>query len=126
MLNYYFWNLPEARSWEMEESEDHYLLDLEIPGVPSDKIALEAAENRITVSGEHRKGKFHRTFSLPMDVDASKIEANHQDGVLRILLPKVEAAKPRQIKISSGSGHGLFSKLIGQSASNPSKDKVAS
>ncbi len=52
---------------------------------------------------------------MPNNVDADKIKARYENGVLEVMIPKAEAAKPRQIAIESGkSGGGMFSKLLGQ------------
>lgn len=114
---------------EVAEEEGHYLMSLEMPGIPKDDIKVEVADNTITVSGERhakdekkeggawygerRYGKFMRSFTLPAGIDAEKIEANYQDGVLSLMVPKAESAKPRQIKI--GNNAGFFGKLLGDS-----------
>jgi HSP20 family protein len=115
---------------EVEEQDDHYLLAVEMAGVRKDDIKMEAFDNQIVISGErrnetHRKeegrtyserryGKFQRTFALPTGVDVSQVEANYQDGILRIVVPKAETAKPKQIKISDGnSGSKFFSQFLG-------------
>jgi HSP20 family protein len=134
-----FWASPTAtqmeHNWnppvEVEENDDHYLLSMEIPGIPRDQIKIECVDNQVTISGERRKenrktengrsyserqyGKFYRSFTLPAGVNADKVEAHFEDGVLRIYVPKAESAKPRQIKITNGSGTGFFGKLLGQS-----------
>lgn len=116
---------------EIEEGEDSYLISLEMAGVKKDDIQMEVMDRKITISGERkddsrfkeerpayserRFGKFQRTFSLPSDVDSNQVEADYQDGVLRVFLPKAESAKPRQIKITQGNGSSkFFSKLLGQ------------
>lgn len=120
---------------EIEEEEGHYLVSLEVPGIPRDQIKLEVIDDRLIVSGERRQesrknteftsyterkfGKFQRAFMLPKGIDGEKVEANYQDGILRIYLPKAEALKPRQIKINQGAHLGFFEKLV-------SKDKAAS
>ena len=126
--------LETAHGWqpscEVTEEQDHYLLSLEMAGVPKDQIKIEVIENQLVVSGERKYnerkkengfsyterkyGKFQRSFNLPVGLDSEKIEADCQDGILRILVPKSETAKPRQIKIGSGTSSGFFSKLIGQ------------
>jgi HSP20 family protein len=122
---------------EVEERDDHYLLAIEMPGVKKDDIKMEAVDNQIVISGERRNEKFQRTFALPTGVDEGQIEANYQDGVLQIVIPKAESANPRQIKISSGGGGSkFFSKFLGQSPKKleekeeqrplPHADKVAS
>lgn len=108
----------------VDEGEEHYLLSLEVPGVPKDQIQIEVAEDVLSVSGEGRRGKFSRSFTLPQGVDASKIEARTQDGVLEIYVPKAETTKPRQIKISDGGG-GFFSKLLGKKEQESQPSQVA-
>lgn len=148
-----FWTAPMNRSlpmterqWnpacEVEEEDNHYLLSLEMPGIPRDQIKLEVVDNQIVISGERHAqdkkkeagqwytersyGKFQRTFTLPTGVDGSKVEANCQDGVLRVYVPKAESAKPRQIKIANGSGTGFFGKLIGQSSTKEKEERHSS
>lgn len=114
---------------DVEELSDHYLLSLEMPGMKKEDIKLEVHEGQLTVSGERqtessqrqesqryserRYGKFQRSFTLPVGIDADKVEANYQDGVLRIVVPKTESAKPRQIKIGNG-GSRFFGKFLTQ------------
>lgn len=124
---------------DVEESDEHYLLTLDLPGIPKDQIKLEVIDNQILISGERRHeqkgktdgawyserryGRFHRSFSLPMGVDAAKVEADYRDGMLRVYVPKAESTKPRQIKITSGLTPSFFGKLIGQSSSKEKEEK---
>lgn len=115
---------------EIEESEEHYLLSLEVPGIKKEDLKIEFVDNQLVISGERhseekkrkdhfyyserRGGKFSRSFKLPVGVDAEKVEAQYQDGVLKIYVPKAESAKPRQIKILGGSSSSkFFGNLIG-------------
>lgn len=137
-----FWASPalSARGGEMggswfpsadvEEEADHYMLSLEIPGMRKDDLNIEVIDNQIVVSGERKQeesrkskgsvyserrfGRFQRSFALPTHVDAGKIEAQYQDGVLKLYVPKSESAKPRQIKVSDGSSGGIFNRLLGK------------
>jgi HSP20 family protein len=137
---------------EVEEQDDHYLIAIEMPGVKKDDIKMEAVERQLVISGERRDenrrkeegltyserryGKFQRTFSLPTGVDVSRIEANYQDGILHVAVPKAETSKPRQIKISNGhGGTNFFGKFLNQAKKLEEKvehkapghsDKVAS
>ncbi len=133
---------------EVEEGSDHYLLTLELAGVKKDDIKLEVIDNQIVISGERRQenqkkvnghayserrfGKFQRSFALPAGVNPEKVEANYQDGILQVMVPKADSAKPRQIKISNGSsGSKLFGKLLGSKEemhppNDSPKEKVAS
>lgn len=87
----------------------------EIPGVPKNEINIRLDGDVLTISGERKApevakgttsvraeityGEFERSFKLPYEVDGSKVTAEYQDGVLRITLPKSEAAKPKAIVI---------------------------
>lgn len=108
------------RAWmpavDVKETDDAVTVYVELPGVTKDDIDVSLHENVLTVSGErhferdekkenfHRVerayGKFSRSFRLPANVNGTKVDAKFKDGVLTLELPKVEEAKPRQIKIA--------------------------
>lgn len=114
---------------DVEETDSHYLMSFDLPGISKEDVKIEVVDNQLTVSGERKTeqkgdknnrhmaerfyGSFQRVFTLPATIDATNVEASYKDGVLQIALPKAESAKPREIKISEGKG-SLFSKLIGQ------------
>lgn len=85
-----------------DENQNQYAIHVEMPGVPQDQIKLEVVENTIHISGERKNfGSFQRSLTLPTAANTQLIEASYDDGVLKIVIPKHEAAKPRQIKIGS-------------------------
>lgn len=113
---------------DVEETESHYMVSFDLPGIAKDDVKIEVTDNQLVVSGERKSetkekgsrhiverfhGAFQRVFTLPASVDAERVEANYQDGVLRIAIPKVEAAKPRRIKITEGKG-SFIGKLLGK------------
>jgi HSP20 family protein len=117
---------------DVEEAEDHFLLSLEMAGMKREDIKVEVRDSQLFVSGERkaessarpnaelyrerRFGRFSRGIALPAGIDPDQIEASYQDGVLRLLVPKAESAKPRQIQIANGSGTSkFFSKLLSRS-----------
>lgn len=122
---------------DVEESDDHYLIAVEMPGVPKDAIQVEFRDNQITISGERRQerrpddgarwhserrfGRFQRSFMIPSGVDPDKLEASYVDGVLRVYIPKAESARPRRIKVTHGSGAGFMEKLLGSTRKDPDK-----
>ncbi len=98
------------------ETEKGLTLLADMPGVKSEDLNIDLKENVLTLDGEvknpegeneielfteYRTGKYYRQFNLSDIIDQSKIEATMKDGVLRLTLPKVEAAKPRKITIKS-------------------------
>jgi len=97
------------------DSEDKYQVTAELPGLEREDVKVELNNNLLTISGEKKDvqeqqdrniylcersyGTFRRTFQLPSQVDAGKISAGFQNGVLTVDLPKLEEAKPKQIEI---------------------------
>lgn len=107
------YSYPPVNVWEDQE---HVYCEAELPGMQLDKINIYVTEgDQLTVEGErqpfdgqgtwHRRergfGRFSRTFTLPVPVDADKVEARYEQGVLRITLPKSEAARPRRITVKA-------------------------
>ncbi len=110
---------PEA---DVVETEKDIQVTLEMPGMKADEIDVGLENNILTISGEkhqerteederntwhlseRRYGHFSRSFVLPRDVEADRIEANFADGVLRVVIPKSEKARRRKIDIASGGG----------------------
>jgi HSP20 family protein len=106
---------------DIEESENFYRITIEIPGVRKEDIKVDLLERQVSISGERRLetkreeanrvfserkfGVFERRFSFPAPIDVSKVEANYHDGILQIMAPKAEFAKPRQLKITSHDDH---------------------
>lgn len=122
-----------APASEMSETEDQFIMSVDLPGMKKDDIKIEMVDNILTISGERKYestenkkvqryekayGFFKRSFTLPASVDSDKIEAKYEDGVLELHLPKTQAAKPRQIEIQS-SKTGFLGKLL-----NSKKDEV--
>lgn len=98
------------------ETKDAYGIEVAAPGLSRERFNLQLDEDKLTISTqeaegekENREGKynlkefnyaqFSRTFRLPHTVDAEKITAKYEQGILKVLLPKKEEVKPRTIKI---------------------------
>jgi HSP20 family protein len=102
---------------DIVEHSTGFTLSIELPGVAVNDVTVEVAEGRLVVSGEkkslvvdetstvHRRervaGKFERTFEFPTHVDLDKIEADSQNGVLTIIVPKSQQVLPRKIEIAA-------------------------
>ncbi len=115
---------------EVTESEDHYLLSVDLPGFKKESIQIEMNGNLLTISGERKRDEkvlstFTRSFTVPDTVDGAKIEAHHEDGVLSIYLPKAPVAKAQRIEIQTQKG-GFFDKLLAAKSSAAEDNKSAS
>jgi HSP20 family protein len=102
---------------DIVETEGAITVLADMPGVGTDNLSIDLRESVLTLSGvvEESRGEkeedvlrefetagtYFRRFTLADTIDQSKIEASLSDGVLRLELPKVEAVKPRKIKIQS-------------------------
>jgi HSP20 family protein len=108
-----------GRTWsppmDLQETENGYILQADVPGMKREDIELTAIDNTIKIRGKREReereegknvhrmeriyGEFQRTFELPGGFDASNVEATLRDGVLRVRLPKREESKPKRIKL---------------------------
>ena len=109
-----------VREWaprlDMFHREDRVVVKVELPGVDREDIDISVIGDVVTIKGERKaeeevkdedyycceryRGSFYRTIQLPGDVDTEKIEANYENGVLEITLPKMPEATPKQISVS--------------------------
>lgn len=99
------------------EGEHAYHVELDLPGIKKEDINVDVNDNIVTISGERKSkeevkedeyykiessyGKFERSFTLPENVDVENIHAESQDGVLEVVIPKLEKVekKPKKIEI---------------------------
>jgi len=100
---------------DLYEDKDNVFVKVELAGLKKEDIDVSLEDGVLTISGErksevksedaetHRSerfvGRFNRTVTLPSEVKADEVKAVYQDGTLTITLPKVEAAKPKQIEV---------------------------
>jgi len=99
------------------EEDGNITVLADMPGVDPDNLTIDLRENVLTMTGdadttegedeeeltrEYHVGRYYRQFTVSDNIDQNKIEANLNDGVLRLVLPKAEASKPRQIAIKTG------------------------
>ena len=101
---------------DLVETEDHYLLKADLPGMKQEDVSIEFNDGTLTISGERKAeyerkekgffrlersfGKFSRSLTLPEGIDPDKIEAEFHDGVLDVRIPKPEQRKPRRIEVA--------------------------
>jgi len=99
------------------ETEKELTLLADMPGVKADDLNIDLRDNTLTIEGdvqspegadevgifrEYPIGKYFRQFTLSEVIDQPKIDATLKDGVLRLILPKVEKATPRKIAVNAG------------------------
>jgi HSP20 family protein len=110
---------PEAAALRLDvvASGDDYVITAGVPGLRAEDLSLEVLGDTVTIRGElpatelkegdesllheRRYGKFARSVTLPVEVDGAKAEANIENGLLTLRLPKAETAKPKTIKINA-------------------------
>jgi HSP20 family protein len=113
-------NQPALRTWtpavDAVETENEYVVYIDLPGITSDKVEVNFERNTLTVRGERDGnlpqsegsrvffterdwGSFERSLRFPQHVEGDRIGASFNNGVLSITVPKSEAAKPRRIEI---------------------------
>lgn len=98
------------------ETEKALVLLADMPGVRPEDVIIDLRDDTLTLSGdvkpfggaeesdimmEYEVGKYHRQFALSEIIDQEKIDAQIQDGVLRLTLPKIEKAAPRKITVQA-------------------------
>ena len=116
---------------DISERKDAYLITVELPGVELDDVKITMEGNLLTIQGERvfahdsseqqfhrierRYGAFRRSITLPAHVITDAVQATAGGGVLQILVPKAEEAKPKQIKVRPADE-------LDTAASNPATD----
>jgi HSP20 family protein len=106
-------------SVDVYESDDNLIVSAELPGLKPEDVDISLTDHRLTIKGEfhtedeaergnvhyreRRYGRFERSFALPTDVDPEAIDAEFEDGILKVTLPKAEESKPKQIPVKTKS-----------------------
>lgn len=114
---------------DVQETDTHYLLSFDLPGMSKNDVKIELQDNTLRVYGErndeHQKGKgshvrterfygtVERVMTLPTNTKPEAIEAQFENGVLHVVIPKAETIKPKQIHIGEGKP-GFIAKLLGK------------
>ena len=115
-------DVAERQSWtpsiDVIETENSIKLKAELAGMDPKDISIEVQDNVLTVSGERRfqeevkedkyyrigrrYGSFSRSLALPQTVNENGIEAKYENGLLEVVVPKAEVAKPKKIAVAIG------------------------
>jgi HSP20 family protein len=106
-----------APAIDVFEKDDRFVVKAEVPGMKEADIDVSVVGNRLIIKGERKAesevekedyyysersyGSFSRSIDIPSHVDAKKIEASYDDGVLEINLPKTPGVKPQKVSVSA-------------------------
>ena len=113
-------NRPAVMPMDAWREGDRFVIEFDLPGVAPESIDLDVERNVLTVRAERvarngdwemlaterPRGVFSRQLVLGDNLDLDRIEAGYEDGVLRLIVPVAEKAKPRKIEVSTGSDSG--------------------
>lgn len=97
-----------APAVDVFENKDEILIFADLPGVAKDNLAIHLEKNELAIegrrpdAGDEEPYDYRRTFVVPAGIDADRISASLQNGVLRVALPKPAALKPRTIAVKAG------------------------
>ena len=114
---------------DIYEDARKVVLKLEVPGIEEKDLDIRVENNTLTVKGERkfekeekeenfhrierRYGTFYRAFTLPSTVDTEHVQANYQNGILKVELSKKPEAQPKQIKVNVGGAKKEEGELVG-------------
>ena len=99
---------------DVYQDNDQFTVYAELPGLKKEEIEIALHGDTLTIRGERKHeakgeqgfpteryfGKFQRSLTLPVPVNSEKVNATYKDGILKVVLPKAEEAKPKQISVS--------------------------
>jgi HSP20 family protein len=122
-------NGSAGRRWvpamDLAETEDSLVLRADLPGIDEEDVQIEVNDRVLTISGERKAehedrgegyhrversfGHFSRSLTLPDGVDAEKVGASFDHGVLEVKIPKPEKSKPHRVEIGTGTVEGKAS-----------------
>ena len=119
---------------DVSETADQYVVKASVPGINPDDLEITFNNDVLTIKGEvqseeesddrryhvreRRYGHFSRSLTLPTKIDANKISANYETGVITLTLPKAEEAKPKRIAIQAGKAGKMIEGKVRNLANN--------
>jgi HSP20 family protein len=108
---------PWMPAMDVYETDEKLVVTLELPGLSAADVDVQVEDSTLTINGkrefssevneehyhriERRYGQFSRAVTLPPQVDAGKVDARFEDGVLTVEIPKNEKAKPKKIEVKA-------------------------
>lgn len=112
---------------DIEETDSHYLISFDLPGISQDDLRIEVKNNQLWVSGERKEersnrdknkmnsekiyGSFERSFRLPSGIDPDHVQATFENGVLNLKIQKAESSKPVRIPIREDTSYSNHKRI---------------
>ena len=103
-----------ADNFNFQETDDYFLLTVDVPGIDPKNIQIKVQENILSLAAKeggkkengsglknHTRRSLSQSFCLPAAAELERIEANCQNGILEVILPKKKSVKPRAIEVQS-------------------------
>lgn len=113
---------------ELQDMDDNLILRAQLPGLEAKDLDVQVTRDAVSISGEHRSenkveekgyfrsefryGKFQRMIPLPVHIQNERVQADFQNGVLTLTLPKVEEAQRRVVRLNLGESQGVGSNAM--------------
>jgi HSP20 family protein len=98
---------------DVRDEDEAFVLTAFVPGLTAEQLNIQVLDEAVSIEGEYNRdesetllselpsGAFRRTLRLPTELDAEKVEASIENGVLTLRLPKAESARPKVIKVAA-------------------------
>ncbi|MEW5860041.1 MAG: Hsp20/alpha crystallin family protein [Cyanobacteriota bacterium] len=127
---------------ELQDRDDNLVLRAQLPGLEAKDLDVQVTRDAVSISGEHRSenkveekgyfrsefryGKFQRLIPLPVHIQNERVQADFQNGVLTLTLPKVEEAQRRVVRLNLGESQGAGSDAMPKEISGANASTTAS
>lgn len=121
--------LTPRTNLDVRETDRAYVMSVDLPGFAQNEIRISVDGNLLNISAEHQdrstqqrqQRSFRQSFTLPSHVETQQIEANCENGILEVYIPKTESAASRKIEVQTGKG-GFLNRLLGRDQSKAEEE----
>ncbi|BDE06619.1 hypothetical protein WPS_18950 [Vulcanimicrobium alpinum] len=121
---------PEAYGFDIERTDQGYRIELPVAGFKPDEISVTIEDRQLRVEGRSERRRFTRAITLPDEIDAERIDAHVDNGLLTLMLPLHPKMQPRRIDVRVGSGQlrtgtvpSVTGETLGAQAANGGQSK---
>ena len=100
LMDEFFEQQPRRDTRNMKVEDDVLTMEFDVPGLSKKDIKIKVEDTVLSIEGDNEKRTFNKRYNIQEDWDVTKTSANVKDGVLTILIPKVEEKKTKVIEVS--------------------------